>query len=103
MSETKGHRFPEAPDTLGAAGIDLRFLLDMLKLWYSNGCASLPPESDIALNLQIFGGDGLAVGCMKGTPFPRSWPSEHLCGVAITLLCSSPADRAQTSCHIIAW
>lgn len=57
-----GLRFAEVPDHPGGAGIDLRFRLEMLEPWYSNGRASLAPEGDIALNLRLFGGDSLAPG-----------------------------------------
>ncbi|MBC9179425.1 reprolysin-like metallopeptidase, partial [Pseudoroseomonas ludipueritiae] len=59
---TTGLRFAEVPDTSGGAGIDLRFRLEMLEPWYSNGQAVLAPGGDIALNLRLFGSDSLAAG-----------------------------------------
>jgi hypothetical protein len=61
-AEGAGLAFVEVPDQAGGAGIDLRFGLRQLDLWWANGQASLAPEGEIALNLRFYAGDPLQPG-----------------------------------------
>ncbi|RYJ00091.1 MAG: DUF4214 domain-containing protein, partial [Acetobacteraceae bacterium] len=54
-----GLGFLEVPDTIGGAGIDLRFRLESMALGVL-GRATGPGDGDIALSLNLFRGDGLA-------------------------------------------
>jgi hypothetical protein len=55
-----GLAFVEVPDTLGGAGIDIRFRLDPLASITTLGQSDLPPDGDVALNVALFRNDSLA-------------------------------------------